>query len=128
MAHMQQMLLAAKTGVVTVSSESVVAGTGEVAGIRYNADGTVDNNIDGVYTQVNSSTDWIIPNSAASSAYQIRATLNSGDTPDGTLGSWLALSSNREWTLTSTGSCSLNIEIGYGGVAESSGTVTLSSG
>lgn len=36
------------------------------------------------------------------SGYEVRATLQSGTTPSGTLGSWLALSSSRAWTLTRT--------------------------
>lgn len=75
--------------------------------------------------------DWISPKSAAPGSYEIRATLNSGDTPTGTLGSWLALSSNRTWTLTKPGTllgireCELTIEIGFGGTVLDSTIVTL---
>jgi hypothetical protein len=44
---------------------------------------------------------WLGAGSAAD--YEVRATLASGDTPTGTLGSWLALSTTRSWTLVSTG-------------------------
>lgn len=47
--------------------------------------------------------------------YEVRATLNSGTTPTGTLNTWLNLGTTREWTLTaSTGNfltCNLTIEI-----------------
>jgi hypothetical protein len=49
--------------------------------------------------------------------YSIRVTVNSGTTPTGTIGSWLALSSNRTWSLSQssgasgTKTCSLKVEI-----------------
>lgn len=36
----------------------------------------------------------------SSGSYEARATLNSGSLTSGTTGSWLALSSSREWTVT----------------------------
>lgn len=58
---------------------------------------------------------WITPLSAAGSAYQIRATLSSGDTPSGTIGSWEGLGSTRTWGLSQSGvgskACDLLIEI-----------------
>lgn len=49
------------------------------------------------------------------SNYEIKATVLSGDAPTGTLGSWLALSSNRAWTLSQSAvgdtTCTLLIEI-----------------
>jgi hypothetical protein len=44
--------------------------------------------------------DWITPKANAPSDYEARATLNSGTMTSGTTGSWLALTSNRSWTLT----------------------------
>ena len=38
----------------------------------------------------------------AGSGYEVKATLNSGSLTSGTTGSWLALSSNRTWTVTDT--------------------------
>ena len=58
--------------------------------------------------------DWITPK-INMAAYQCRATLNSGTTPVGTLNTWLALTSNRSWSLTrsTVGSvtCNLTVEI-----------------
>jgi len=93
--------------VLTVSNVTVSDGTGPtaIAGVRYNTTGTVDRNLHGSYAQVNASTDWIIPNAAASSAYSIRATLFSSSGPGsrtGTVGSWENLGTNREWKLTSS--------------------------
>jgi len=74
--------------------------------------------------------DWITPVSKAPGAYEVRATLSLGDTPTGTLGSWVALSSTRTWSLTQTGpgvkSCELFIEIRLGLVILDSATITLS--
>ena len=74
--------------------------------------------------------DWITPKASAPSDYEARATLDSGDTPTGTLNSWQALTSNRAWSLTqsTTGSkqAILTIEIRKGsGPALASATVTL---
>lgn len=63
--------------------------------------------------------------------FEVRATLNSGDTPSGNLGTWNNLAATRSWTLaeTSVGTlvCSLLIEIGYAGqnVALDSASVTI---
>lgn len=53
----------------------------------------------GAYVQIGS--EWVSPLSTYAGSYWIRATKISGDTLDsGTLGSWLALTSSREWQLT----------------------------
>ena len=44
--------------------------------------------------------DWISPKASAPSDYEVQATLNAGTLTSGTTGSWLALTSNRSWTLT----------------------------
>lgn len=53
----------------------------------------------GAYVQIGS--EWVSPLNTYSGSYWIRATKISGDTLDsGTLGSWLALTSSREWLLS----------------------------
>ncbi len=75
--------------------------------------------------------DWVNPKSAAPGSYEIRATLNSGDGPVGTVGSWLALTSTRTWSLTKPGfvagsrECELTIEIRLGTAVLDSTIVTL---
>lgn len=75
--------------------------------------------------------DWIDPKANAPSDYEVRATLNSGTLTSGTTGSWLALTSNRSWTLTrvtvgAANQVQLTIEIRKGsGAALASATVTL---
>jgi hypothetical protein len=75
--------------------------------------------------------DWISPKASAPGSYEIRATLVSGDTPSGTLGSWLALTSNRTWTNNKPGaapgvrSCQLTIEIRLGSTVLDTTTVDL---
>lgn len=73
--------------------------------------------------------DWISPTSLASGSYEIRATATSGTVSTGTVGSWLALSSTRTWTVSrgSVGSkaCTLTIEIRTEGVTVYSGSITL---
>ncbi len=75
---------------------------------RINTDGTIDegSSIDGVglsYVQVDSATDWIIPNETASSEYEVRVTNVVGDaftSSPGADGTWFDLSTARTWTLT----------------------------
>ena len=75
--------------------------------------------------------DWVDPKAAAPGTYEVRATLNSGTLTSGTTGSWLALTSNRSWTLTqeSVGAADqvdLTIEIRKGaGATLASASVTL---
>lgn len=75
--------------------------------------------------------DWIDPKASAPSDYEVQATLNSGTLTSGTTGSWLALSSNRSWTLTravvgAATQVDLTIEIRRGsGAVLASANVTL---
>jgi hypothetical protein len=75
--------------------------------------------------------DWISPKASAPSDYEVQATLNAGTLTSGTTGSWLALTSNRSWTLTrvvvgAADQVDLTIEIRKGaGATLASATVTL---
>ncbi len=81
-------------------------------GIEIRTDGTMysitgDTGTGGpVFSQIFSSTDWIIPNSAASKrTYHVRMTKNSGDTLAGgssAEGSWIELDDTKSWYLTRT--------------------------
>lgn len=101
------------TAVVTLSGQTIsTTGTGQssaYAGIRFNTDGTVDefkSHGAGSWVQIDSATDWIIPNAAASNAtYHVRvqSTPPTDDftTKPGANGTWFALTggsgANREW-------------------------------
>jgi hypothetical protein len=119
---------------VTLSGGSAVGATlsptNSIAAFTFNSDGTVDVNQDGSVVQISSGTDWIIPNGDASGSYEIRASLNSGDTPDlGALDTWLPLSTNRTWqftrTIGGTSACNLTIEIRIGSAIIESGVYLL---
>ena len=75
--------------------------------------------------------DWIDPKAAAPSDYEVQATLVGGTLSTGTTGSWLALTSNRSWTLQRVtvgvaDQVDLTIEIRKGsGAVLASATVTL---
>lgn len=80
-------------------------------GVRIATDGDVDER-DAVSTYTDRG-DWLLAGGTASD-YEVQATLSSGDTPTGTLGSYLALSTNREWYLDTNGgfeTCVLAITI-----------------
>lgn len=74
---------------------------------------------------------WLVVGSAGD--YEVRATLSSGDTPSGTLGTWLALSSNRSWELvagpseTLTCVLAVDIRIAASGAVCDSAAVAISS-
>jgi hypothetical protein len=77
----------------------------------------------------NYSGEWLTSGSA--SAVEVRATLQSGSTPSGTLNTWLNLGTTRSWTLSRTGlgqsTCVLLIELrnAASGTVLDSATVTL---
>jgi hypothetical protein len=77
-----------------------------------------------VYTNQFGTEFWVNPPSAAAD-YEVRATLISGDTPTGTLNTWLNLGTTRTWLLMAASTalrCSLTIEI-----RRSGGTTVLDS-
>jgi hypothetical protein len=102
-----------------------VAGTA-TAIYAVNADGTVSKN--GSFFE-----NWISSPSKAAN-YDVLATVSSGPSPTGTIGSWLQLNANRSWSLTNAGrddstlSCDLLIQIRERstGTVKVSATVTLS--
>lgn len=69
---------------------------------------------------------WVNPSTKAAD-WEIRAVLDSGDTPTGTLGTWLSLSSNREWSFSVSSpeslSCVLTFE--FRRVGDTSAEVTI---
>lgn len=81
-------------------------------GYRLNSNGKV-------YTESPSGTfnyieDWVTPNGAASN-YEALVTVTSGTLSSGTSGSWVALSSTRDWTVTRSTlglkSCTFTVDI-----------------
>ena len=112
----------ASNSVITLSGELFILdfdlspGGDARSGIRINTDGTIDkyrqNTGGGGYTQIDGSTDWIIPNSAASSDYQVRLDVTTGapNYLSDSTGVWLAMTANRQWLVrrTTTGSTSWN--------------------
>lgn len=128
MAHIQQVMAALPNTIPNLTNESIDdidAGSGSGgddvadASVRINSDGTVDSITGtGGTVQINADTDWMVPNAYAASyasVVRVKATLQSGDTPTGTVGTALDLTSDQTWTITQTGSglksCSLLIEI-----------------
>lgn len=93
----------------TIASRSIL-GTSS-AGYELNADGIAYEGVNGSYSAI--SGEWLLAGSA--SDFEVRATLNSGTTPSGTLGSWVALSTTRTWELSAPSgqvrSCELTVEI-----------------
>lgn len=85
--------------VIAITNQTISAGvfspdTAE-AGYRLNSNGKVYKNQNGSLTEIET---WCTPTSEASN-YEARVTVVSGVTPTGTIGSWVALSSTREWTV-----------------------------
>ncbi len=72
--------------------------------------------------------DWLV-GSVTGSNYECRATIVSGTLSSGTAGSWLALSSDRRWTVTrsslGTKTCTFTLEIGLAGANTALDTATI---
>ena len=92
----------------TASAAILISNTGAVTGSKTSSPSGLGSTASGT---------WATPVAAGNGDdYEIRATLNSGSTPTGTLGTWLALTSNRQWSISSTGAaglvtCNLTLEI-----------------
>lgn len=120
-------------GVVTLSGEAIIGtSTTEshpIAGIRVNTDGTIDK-ITGefstpTYTQIDAATDWIIPNTSATSVFEFKIEERAeGGTASGAfvspggsikdLGTWYPLTGNLTWYvhhITSNGTHSWDITL-----------------
>lgn len=133
----------AQSGVVTLSGELGIFGLDtQLVGVRFNTDGTVDKRI-ATYTQIDSGTDWIIPNTSASGSYEVM-TDNWADTGGSgggfnaaaaAEGTWIALTANREWNVQAVGpmgadssKMTFDAHIRFnGGATLSSGTYSIES-
>lgn len=127
-------IIAAAAEKVTLSGESVSdsAVSAAFASISFQSNGQVHKTEGVTSTQVDSATDWIIPNAAAPGTYEVRLSGRTGTAPTGPAeNTWHALSTTRTWSLTnssppSTISCSFTIEIRKGSTVLASATYSLS--
>lgn len=92
--------------------DSVTDPANAQANYRLNSNGAIEmyREQDGIYSSIGT---WLVI--GANSDYEARATVLSGSLSSGTTGSWLALSTTREWararTTVGTASCSFTLEI-----------------
>lgn len=96
-----QMALLGSEQAATVNFNDVYAyasntGAGAVSGYRVNDDGFDYKNANGTYTSFQQ---WVTPTSAGGN-YEVNATVSSGLTPTGTIGSWVATSTDPTWTIS----------------------------
>lgn len=127
-------LLTAKLFIGGAPTISVGAGTympsGNVSGgYKLEADGDIMARTGATTVYVDNG-DWCVPKSKAlGSGYQVRATLNSGSLSTGTTGTWLALTSDREWTVGQYDTANLTIDIrNAGGTIVATGVVIVEGG
>ena len=90
---------------VTLSGETIADSDsgGATVSIFFRSDGTVDKKEGASTSQIDSATDWIIPNGSADSTYEVRCTNIAGDTWSAEAaaeGTWVGLGSDREWRFT----------------------------
>jgi len=126
--------------VVTLSGEAIasVGVVNQVASLRILNDGTMQKGTTGGgFVQIDSGTDWIIPNASADSTYDARIVstppTNDFDNKPVANGSWISLGTTRTWDIgdTSSGDGSratgnFTVEIRKdGGAALDSGTYSL---
>lgn len=115
--------------VISISDDYSNAINGKTAGVRISNNGYYYKYRGGV---ANAEYVWITPQSNYSE-YEVKATLNSGDTPAGdSLATWLSLSTSRDWTLQNgtiegESTCSLTLEIRWTGnnVVQDSATYSI---
>lgn len=121
-------------GTITVSGESISDTDSSTArvGVRVNNDGTIDKWEGGIYTQIDSGTDWIVPNAHPGLTYHVRLTVSSGDGPGtGTTNTWLAVTDSPEWKISNTdndiksGNWLIEISGDAGETTEDSGTYVM---
>ena len=101
MSGIQMALMASGGDAATVNFADVYAyavnsGASAVSGYRVNDDGFDYKNANGTYT---SNQQWVTPTSAGGD-YEVNATVSSGVTPVGTIGSWVATSTDPTWTVS----------------------------
>jgi len=103
---LMMLMSGAHTHVKVFLSGGTAAGTtNDPVGFRFNTDGTIDKRENGSYSQVSAATDWIIPNVAAATDYEVRATSVTGDawaTSPVADDTWIDLSAAREWNVQDT--------------------------
>lgn len=95
-------------GVVTLSGETISpptvgSGVPPRGEIVFRTDGTVDMIENGSTSQIDTATDWIIPNSRANDSYDVRYTSQSGDifTAEASAeDAWIDLGTDRVYSLT----------------------------
>lgn len=133
MAGSLQMMLStasAQAGVVVDGdSWSVeVEGLNPTAGFRLETDGTTPIVKVGA-TIVNTLANWFSPTTASiGNSYWVEATLSSGDSPSGSLGTRLALSTGRQWSVGKGQTCVIALSffnVSSGGSAVGSASVSL---
>lgn len=79
-----------------VTVYAVNSGAGASAGYRVNDDGFDYSGINGTFT---SNQQWVTPTSVGGN-YEVNASVTSGLTPTGTIGSWVATTTDPTWTIT----------------------------
>lgn len=127
------LIVSGKPETVTVSGETIEHGSGgggAYAGVRFNLDGTIDKREGGTYSQIDTATDWVRPESVYAGTYHLRWTQTSGSVGVSPFaaGVWTAMSGGpHEWYEVEVGgsidSCSITID-----VSDDGGTTTLDSG
>lgn len=114
---------------INVTDQSLFASSAgtATAAYRLGSNGKVYQVINGTQTFIE---DWCVPNTSAGN-YEARVTVTSGSLTSGTTGTWLALTSTRDWALQETSSgntslCTFTVEIRpTGGSALDSATINL---
>ena len=87
------------------------------AGVRFNADGTVDQLTNATYAQIDPNGDWVTPNHHANEDHDVRITnvvWTSGaafDTEAAAEDVWIDLGSNREWIVIDSTSSAAGVKI-----------------
>lgn len=117
-------ILSAGGWILSISNVTVAdTGAGTDAGYRLNSDGDIRAINSGGNTDIG---DWITPKGESiQGIFSARATLNSGSLDIGTTGSWLALTTSREWSTGAGNTANLTIELSPDGGTTVSDSATI---
>lgn len=101
-AFVETVTLSGTSGTPNTSTDNETVPTDALAGWRFMTDGTVDRIVSDIWQQFQDGTEWIDSQDNPVGSYWIKATLDSGDTPNGggssLMDTWLSFGTQHQWT------------------------------
>lgn len=96
--------------IANITFSTVRIGADTTAHYELQSDGDVERS-GATHGSTTDAGDWVSPKTAAGANYECRVTVNSGTLTSGTEDTWLALSSTRTWSVTTSGAGTNNVNM-----------------